>query len=748
MANTTQKIAIEIAGKVASSFGKSVDQVNNKLESIGKMAKAAAKIAGAAFAAVKVKDFVSDAVDTYSGFEQAMAQTAATAGASEEDYKLMEKAALEAGKATTKTAEESAQALGYMALAGWDTKKSMDSLMPILRASEAYQTDLADTTNLVAGSLSAVGVAVNNTKDLEKYLDVMTMANNKSKQTASQLMEGLASAGLTLEDYGDSLENVSAIYGMLANREVVGSEAGTAMKAITVNLKKNVEDLKEIGVDVYDSQTGAFLGISKVLEQYNQKTKDMTQEQRDSIALTIAGKNHLGSFNKIMNGLNTTLQDGKTEWEALTTSLNSADGALYKMADQCTGTMKGAMERVNSAVDDLKINLVKQFAPYATKAIDKVALAIPEMTEKMSQAIEFARNNVKPAIEAVKGYISPIKPYIFDIIEYVKEIIDTGIQFVSGSVLPKIRPALDIVIQLVSGLAERIGPFIVNFTRGFKNIIIVAMQIVGSLLNKLQPVFRGVFGYLSETLVPKLISAFDFLAPKVLDTVNKINCAMQAVWGFLSPIIEKIVSAISFVMPLIENIVSNKIDTIISIIGHQIDIFRNIIDFITNVFTGNWSAAWQNVVNIFGGIFGILGDVIKRPLNNVIDAINFVTSKISGISFNVPDWVPGIGGKGFELSIPEIPHLAEGGIATRSTLAEIGEGSEPEAITPISKLADFINGYCNKPDEQQSIPSIKIEVNIQGNANQSDVQKALDISYDKFKRLYEKMVRENRRVSF
>lgn len=90
-------------------------------------------------------------------------------------------------------------------------------------------------------------------------------------------------------------------------------------------------------------------------------------------------------------------------------------------------------------------------------------------------------------------------------------------------------------------------------------------------------------------------------------------------------------------------------------------IFQNIIDFISNVFSGNWSAAWQNIVNIFGNLFGMIVNLAKAPINGVISAINWVLSKINSISVTIPDWVPGVGGKTLGFNIPTIPQLAEGG---------------------------------------------------------------------------------------
>ena len=102
-------------------------------------------------------------------------------------------------------------------------------------------------------------------------------------------------------------------------------------------------------------------------------------------------------------------------------------------------------------------------------------------------------------------------------------------------------------------------------------------------------------------------------------------------------------------------------------------------------------------VNIFGNLFGMSVNLAKAPINGVISAINWVLSKINSISVTIPDWVPGVGGKTLGFNIPTIPQLAEGGVATSPTLAEIGEGGEPEAVMPLSKLAALLDEYTKKP---------------------------------------------------
>ena len=185
-------------------------------------------------------------------------------------------------------------------------------------------------------------------------------------------------------------------------------------------------------------------------------------------------------------------------------------------------------------------------------------------------------------------------------------------------------------------------------------------------------------------------------------------------------------------------------------------ILQNLLDFVGNVFAGNWSAAWQNVVNIFGNIIGLIGNIAKAPINGVIALINKAIEGINGLAVDIPDWVPVVGGKQLGFSIPTIPQLAAGGIATRPTLAQIGEGGEPEAVMPLSKLAELLdrwpkpgpNGRGGGAAGGETITFAPVFNFYGGTPTREEAQEAGRISFAEFKRLYKQMKAEERRKNF
>lgn len=143
------------------------------------------------------------------------------------------------------------------------------------------------------------------------------------------------------------------------------------------------------------------------------------------------------------------------------------------------------------------------------------------------------------------------------------------------------------------------------------------------------------------------------------------------------------------------NILNRFLANVRNIFNSVKQIFSGIIDFVAGVFTGNWSRAWQGVVNIFSGIMNGIGAVMKAPLNAVIGLINGAIGGLNRISVDIPSWVPGFGGKTFGVSIPRIPYLAKGGIIDSPTLAMVGEAGK-EAVVPLENNTQGLDLLASK----------------------------------------------------
>ena len=183
---------------------------------------------------------------------------------------------------------------------------------------------------------------------------------------------------------------------------------------------------------------------------------------------------------------------------------------------------------------------------------------------------------------------------------------------------------------------------------------------------------------------------------EVLKFVGKvIQAALDIYNGFIAPVYRFMSQILAPVFVTFGSIVGGVFNTIVTVIS---DVLKNIfgflngfIDFITGVFTGDWEKAWKGVKSMFENIIGGIGNIMKAPINFIINIIN---GFIDGLrSIKIPDWVPGVGGKGID--IPRIPLLAKGGIIDRATLAVVGESGK-EAVMPLENNTGWIDQLAGK----------------------------------------------------
>ena len=173
-------------------------------------------------------------------------------------------------------------------------------------------------------------------------------------------------------------------------------------------------------------------------------------------------------------------------------------------------------------------------------------------------------------------------------------------------------------------------------------------------------------------------------------------------------------------------------------------------EFVGNVqgkFVSAWSSAWGKVKSVFSGVFDSLLGIAKSPINKIIGLVNSAIGSINGISVKIPDWVPKYGGSTFGVNLPKVPQLAEGGIATRSTLANIGEGGEPEAVIPLSKLSTMLDTRGGGRGDTIVFSPV---INISGSSSDpyADVKRGIDEGLNDFEKRYLRMKAQQHRLSY
>ncbi|WP_455796184.1 phage tail tape measure protein [Clostridium butyricum] len=289
--------------KAHASLKKVNDETKKTTENVGQMSNNMTNMASkvkTALATIGVSKVGKDIVETYATFEQSMSKVQALSGASGQDLQALTDKAKEMGEKTSKSASESADALGYMALAGWDTNQMLTGLEPMLRASEAGGMDLARCSDLITDSMSAMGIQVG---DLNHYLDVCSKAQASSNTSLAQITEAYIGCGGTLKNMNVSVEESATLLGVLANRGKKGSEAGNALNSVLVNLMgtggQASKALESLGVSMYN-EDGTNKGITNTLRELNVALGNCTQKQKDQFEAMIGGKNFATTIKKLV----------------------------------------------------------------------------------------------------------------------------------------------------------------------------------------------------------------------------------------------------------------------------------------------------------------------------------------------------------------------------------------------------------------------------------------------------------------
>ena len=350
------KKTMDEAGEGATDFGKKSVEAIDAVESV-------LATAGIAKALGEIKDAYMDCINTAGDFEASMSNVEALSGAEGEELEALSDKAKEMGATTKFTAGESADALSYMALAGWDTQSMLEGISPVLNLAAAANMDLAQASDIVTDYLTAFGLKAS---DTTHFVDVMAYAMAHSNTDVIQLGEAYKACASTATSLGYSVEETTAVLATMANAGVKGGEAGTALNAIftrlATNTKKCGDELANYGVNIYDAQ-GNMQSLSSILTGVAGIWGDLTDQEQANLAKVIAGTNQYSKFQTIMAGCSEAAAEGGQSFTDYTEALNNCAGSADKMAGTMLDNMNGRLTLMQSAADGLKIAIGEDLTP-------------------------------------------------------------------------------------------------------------------------------------------------------------------------------------------------------------------------------------------------------------------------------------------------------------------------------------------------------------------------------------------------
>ena len=305
----------------------------------------------------KLLSIGKDIIQTGEQFSSSMSEVAAISGATAEELNRMEEAARLYGSTTKFSATEAADALKYMALAGWSAQQSIDGLPAVLDLAAASNMDLGRASDIVTDYITAFGLEV---EDAAHFVDIMTYAQNNSNTTTEMLGEAYKNCAATAASMGFTVEEVTAALMTMANAGVKGGEAGTTlntlMTRLATNAKNCADELGELGVEIYDSQ-GNMNSLSDILNKMIGAWADLTEQEKNNLSKVIAGTNQYSGFQTVMQGLSDKAVKAGMSFNDYSKALEDCDGTAKDAAKTMSNNLTGDLKALDSALDELKLKI-------------------------------------------------------------------------------------------------------------------------------------------------------------------------------------------------------------------------------------------------------------------------------------------------------------------------------------------------------------------------------------------------------
>jgi hypothetical protein len=356
---------------------------------------------------------------------------------------------------------------------------------------------------------------------------------------------------------------------------------------------------------------------------------------------------------------------------------------------------------------------------HAFEGLVKLGLKVGEL------ALFIFTNFVAPF---VNWFVNMIAPAIAPVLDVIGKLFDK-LSGVADWLMGTGKPVLDVIIIVL-------GSFALSW-----NIVTLAIKGFYGTIDLIKNVSKSVnfaIGLCTSTVGIWVIGIAAAIAIGILLYKNwdKIKAKAVEVWNGVKNTFNGFKNWLSSVFStdwsqrfgFMGNILNSFLANIRNIFNAVRQIFGGIIDFVAGVFTGNWSRAWRGVREIFGGIMSGLGAVMKSPLNAAISLVNAAISGLNRLHVNIPDWVPGFGGRNFGFNISRIPYLAQGGIIDKPTTAMIGEAG-PEAVVPLKNNTGGLSILANLLSQRMSTiqqPQLTMAGSSPSTDNNSDINKLID----------------------
>lgn len=581
-----------------------IDMAGQKMEAVGN------SIAGAGKKMMGVTTVIGGvgvaAVKTAADFDSAMSQVAAVSGATGKDFDALRNKAREMGAKTKFSATEAAEAMNYMAMAGWKTEDMLSGIEGIMNLAAASGEDLATTSDIVTDALTAFGLSA---KDSGHFADILAAASSNANTNVSMMGETFKYCAPIAGALGFSAEDTAEAIGLMANAGIKSSQAGTALRTIMNNLASDVKiSGKAIG-DVTIATTnadGSMRDLSDILADCRSAFGNLTESEKAQAAESLVGKNAMSGFLALMNA-------GEGDIDKLSSAIDNCDGSSEKMAMTMQDNLAGQLTILKSQLQELAIS----FGDILMPAIRSIVSKLQSFVDKLNGMDE----GTKRTIVTIALLVASIGPLLIIIGTAISKI---GVAMQGFVKLANGVSKLKVAIQGGTGVLGKLGAALGGISAPVLAVVTVIAVLVAAFVHlwKTNEGFRdaiiGTWNRIKDTIsgfCQGIVDRLNALGFQFTDIVDVLKTVWDGFCQVLAPIFEGVF-----------NNIANILSTVTGVITGILDVF-------IGIFTGNWSQAWNGIKEIFSSIWNGISSFFSNILN-VIKGVADVVLGWFGTSWN------------------------------------------------------------------------------------------------------------------
>jgi len=586
-----------------------------KIEEVGdKLQTAGDKISGAGQKLLPVTAAVAGlgtaAVKTTADFDTSMSQVQATMGITKDaetqlngesvnTVEALRDLAKQMGSETAFSASECADAMNYLALAGYDTQEIYDTLPTVLNLAAAGGIDLASASDMVTDAMSALGME---TSEADTMVDQMSKTASTTNTSVAQLGEAILTIGATAKTVKGGTAELNTALGILANNGIKGAEGGTHLRNVILALQSPTDKaaacMESLGVEVYDSE-GNMRSLNDILGDLNTSMDGMTSAEKQNIISSIFNKTDLAAVNSLL------VSTGDS-WDSLQLSITESGGAAQQMADTQLDNLSGQITILKSALEGLAISFGEILMPKIRAAAKK----IQEFVNKLNGM----NDEQKETVVKIAAVVAAIGPMLI-LFGKVTSTVGTAMKGFSG--LTKGIAKLGVKIAGSSGSITGLG----SALGAVAGPVLAMVAVIGTLaaafatLWKTNDEFReniiGTWNQIKET-----VSGF---CQGIVDRLNSLGFEFESITEVLSAVWQGFCELLAPVFEGVFNHIANTLSTVL-------DVILGIVDVFISVFQGDWSGAWEAVK----GIFTTMWEGLVSWFENILNTLKGVADVVLG----------------------------------------------------------------------------------------------------------------------